>query len=133
MPNVNDLKKSNFLTQHDVERPMLLTITGYEEHNVARDGAEPEMRWALNFKEIEKPLILNSTNGQIIAAIAGSGDFDKWKGYKIVVYQDENIFFGGRRVGGIRVRAPKGNQNADLEPQEDEELPPEIDDSDVPF
>ena len=105
--NVNDLKKSKFLTQRDVNQPMLVIIESYEEVDVAREGAEPEMRWALNFQGIDKPMILNSTNGQIIAAIAGSDDSDDWIGKEVVVYQDPNIFFGGKRVGGIRVRAPK--------------------------
>ena len=109
--NVNDLKKSNFLTQRDVEHPILVVIESFEEVNVARDGAEPDMRWTVNFRGMDKPLVLNSTNGQIIAAITGSEDSDDWIGKQIIVYQEPNIFFGGRRVGGIRVRAPKTNSN----------------------
>lgn len=116
--NVNDLKKSNFLTQRDVAHPMLVVIESFEEVNVARDGAEPDIRWAVNFRGIDKPMILNSTNGQIIAAIAGSEDSDDWIGKQIVVYQEQNIFFGGRRVGGIRVRAPKTNSNETDDAQE---------------
>lgn len=105
--NVNDLKKSKFLTRHDVERSVLVTIDHDEEVNVAKEGAEPEMRYALFFKELEKPLILNSTNGQIIAAITGSSDSPEWIGQKVVLYDDPNVSFGGKLVGGIRVRAPK--------------------------
>jgi hypothetical protein len=107
MPNVNDLKKSNFLTKNDCDPAILVTIRSYEEVNVAKDGAPQEMRWALHFDECDKPMVLNSTNGQIIASITKSDDFDAWIGAKVVLYHDPNISFGGKLVGGIRVRAPK--------------------------
>lgn len=109
MPSIHDLKKSNFLTKSDVTPPILVTIRGYEQVNCAKEGAPEEMRYALNFNETEKPLVLNSTNGQIIASFTGSEDFDGWIGKKIVLYHDPNISFQGRLVGGIRVRAPRGN------------------------
>jgi len=103
--NVNDLKKSKFLTKNDVMPPVLVTIDHEEEVNVAKEGAEPEYRWALWFRELEKPLILNSTNGQIIAAITGSEESHGWHGHQVVLYNDPNISFGGKLTGGIRVRA----------------------------
>lgn len=111
MPNINDLKQSKYLTKADVTPPVLATIRSYEQVNVAKEGAEPEMRWALHFDELEKPFVVNSTNGQIIAAVTGSEDFDGWIGQKIVLYNDPNISFGGKLTGGIRCRAPR-NQPA---------------------
>lgn len=105
--NVNDLKKSKFLTKNDVMPPVLVTIESVEEVNVAKEGADPEMRWTLIFKEMEKPLVLNSTNGQIIAALVGSEESDDWIGHKIVLYNEPTVSFGGKITGGIRVRAPK--------------------------
>ena len=111
MPTINDLKQSKYLTKSDVTPPVLVTIRGYEQVNVAKDGAEPEMRWALHFNELEKPMVVNSTNGQIIASITKSEDFDGWIGQKIVLFNDPNISFGGKLTGGIRCRAPR-NQPA---------------------
>ena len=111
MPSINDLKKSNFLTRHDCGRGILVTIRGYEQINVSKEGAPEDLKWALTFNEAEKPLVLNSTNGQIIAGITKSEDFDGWIGQKIVLYDEPNISFGGKLVGGIRVRAPR-NQPA---------------------
>lgn len=71
-------------------------------------GAAEELKWALHFSELEKPLILNQTNGALIQAITGSPESDDWIGKKIVLYSDATIMFAGRVVGGIRVRAPKG-------------------------
>lgn len=107
MPNINDLKQSKFLTQKDVTPPILVTIRSYEQVNVAKEGADPDLKYALHFAELDKPIILNSTNGQIIASITGSGEFDDWIGKKIVLYNDPNISFGGKLTGGIRCRAAK--------------------------
>lgn len=111
MPNINELKKSRFLKQHDVEKPVLVTIKSCEEVNVALEGDEPDMRWALFFRELDKPMTLNSTNAQIIASITGSEETENWPGKIIVLYRDPNISFGGKLVGGIRVRAPKNQPN----------------------
>jgi len=107
MPTIHDLKTSKFLTKADVQKPILVTISGYEKVNVAVEGATPEEKYALTFHEVEKPFVLNSTNGQIIAGITKSEDFDNWIGQKIVLYFEPNISFGGKLTGGIRTRAPK--------------------------
>ncbi len=107
MPTIHDLKKSRFLTKSDVVRPMLLTISGWHEENVAMTGEPEEKKFCLDFQEIEKPLVLNSTKGQIIAKITGQEDLDGWVGAKIVAFVDPNVSMGGRLVGGIGVRAPR--------------------------
>lgn len=107
MPNVNDLKQSNFLTQNDVDPPVLVTVAACKQVNVAREGADPEYRWCLYFREEEKPMTLNVTNGQIIASIIGSDEINNAIGHKIVLYRDPNVMFAGNLVGGIRCRAPK--------------------------
>ncbi len=129
MPNVNDLKQSRFLTQKDLQKPMLVTITGYDEVNVALENAKPDMRYVLHFKNVEKPFVVNSTNGQIIESITGSGEFDDWIGKKIILYVDPTISFGSKLVGGVRCRAPQN-----LQPQEPQEPEPtEPNDDDIPF
>lgn len=107
--HVSALKQSKFLTRHDVGKGILVTIKGdvYQE-NVAKEGAPEELRWCLDFDEVEKPFVLNSTNGQLIAQITGSEDSERWNGHKIVLYDDPSVSFGGKLVGGIRVRAPRG-------------------------
>lgn len=107
--NLSDLKTSKFLKKEDVGTGILVTIHTVSQENVAMEGAEPEYRAALHFNELEKPMILNPTNGQIIAKIAGVDEDieNKWRGTCIVLYNDPNVSFRGRLVGGIRVRAPK--------------------------
>lgn len=120
MPNVNDLKQSKFLTKNDVEPDILVTIKSYEQVNVALETQAPEEKYVLSFEELEKPLVLNMTNGMLIAAITGSEDFDAWIGKKVVLYNDRTVSFAGKITGGIRVRAPKT-------------APAEIKSEDIPF
>lgn len=106
--NIRDLKQSRFLNQKDIERPVIVTITDCKELNVAMEGDEEDYRWVLVFHELKKPLVLNITNGNIIASITGSEESSDWIGQKIVLYVDPNVSFGSKLVGGIRCRAPKG-------------------------
>jgi hypothetical protein len=107
MPNVNDLTQSRFLKKEDVMPDKLVTIASYEQMNVAQESQSPEYKWCLHFTELDKPLVLNSTNGQLIEAITGSGDFDHWINKKVVLYNDPTVGFAGKITGGIRVRASK--------------------------
>jgi len=70
-------------------------------------GAEEELKWCLHFSNLEKPLVLNMTNMQLISKITGSENTDDWTGKQIVIYNDPTISMGGRITGGLRVRAPK--------------------------
>jgi hypothetical protein len=107
--NVSDLRTSKFLKKEDCDPPILVTIARLTEENVAMEGADPQMKTVINFNEIEKGMVLNSTNGQLIGKITGIEENIEtgWIGKKIVLYHDPNITFGGKLVGGIRVRAPK--------------------------
>lgn len=114
MPTVNDLKSSKFLTKHDVEPPVVVTITSYEEMNVALESQAPEMKYTLHFKELDKPLVLNLTNGMLIAAITGSEDLDHWIGQQVVLWNDKTVSFAGKITGGIRVRAMKQSGQSEV-------------------
>lgn len=107
MPHISELKQSKFLTKTDCGKGILVTIRECFQENVAKEGAPPENKWCLSFDEADKPMVLNSTNGQIIASIIGSENTDDWIGHKIVLYEDPTIAFGGKLVGGIRARAPR--------------------------
>lgn len=101
------MKDGNFLRKEDVGRGVLATISGCVQKNVAKEGASPEHKWCLTFHELDKPLVLNSTNIQICEQVCGSDDTDHWVGKRIVLYTDPNVSYQGKLVGGIRVRAPK--------------------------
>jgi len=109
MGNINLLKSSNFLKKEDCgPNGILVTIDRIEHLNVAKEGAPEELKYCMFLKECERPMVLNSTNGQIIAQITGQEDWDNWSGARIVLYNDPTVSFGGKLMGGIRVRAPRG-------------------------
>lgn len=112
-PNVDDLKQSRFLSKKDVAKPILVTIKGYEQVNVARQNAEPDMRYVLHFREDYKPMTLTPTRGSQIKAITGSKEFDDWIGHKIVLYIEETVEYGSEAIGGIRCRAPRHQTEPD--------------------
>ena len=106
-PNVNDLKNSKFLAKEDVEPDVLVTIESYDQVDVSMDDQPEQVKYVLHLKELDKPMVLNKTNGMLIAQITGSEDFDDWLGKKVVLYNDKSVMFAGEFTGGIRVRARK--------------------------
>lgn len=124
--NVSDLKTSKYLKKEDVGTGALATIRAVTMENVAMEGAPPDERAVLHFDELDKPMVLNNTNAQIIAAITNqSEEIERaWIGAVIVLYNDPSIMFRGKIVGGIRVRAPKpGTKLPVKSPVEDQGLP----------
>ena len=113
---IGEMKESKFLKKEDVGQGKLFTIASMEQQNVAMDDQPPEMKWVLHFHEVDKGIALNWTNIQLIAKAVGSEETNDWMGKKIVLYEDPNVSFGGKLVGGIRVRAPK---NQVQEPEQD--------------
>ncbi len=127
MPKISEMRESKFLKQTDVGRGVLATVEGCVQMNVAKEGADPEMKWCLTFVDVDKPLVINSTNAQLCAKIFQSDDTDDWHGKRVVLYADPNVSFQGKLVGGIRVRAPKPSAVAPVVAK------PEPTDDDYPF
>jgi hypothetical protein len=107
MPKIHEMLESKFLKKEDVGEGALMTISEVVQKNVAKQGADPEMKWCLLFEEEDKPLVLNSTNIQLCQKIFESDDTDYWLGKQIVLYTDPTVSFQGKVIGGIRVRKPK--------------------------
>ena len=80
--HITNFTESKFLRKADVEPPVLVTMSELEQVNVSMPGEPAELKWALHFAELEKPLIMNSTNAELIKKITGSEDTDDWIGTK---------------------------------------------------
>lgn len=106
MPKIGEMIESKYLKQSDVEEETEVTIFKVGQVNVAREDQEPDMKWAVKFQEFKKPMVLNSTNIQLLAKACESEDSDEWVGKKVVIYTDPNVSFGGKLVGGLRVKLP---------------------------
>lgn len=134
MPDISQMTESKFLKRSEVGAGKLVTIESCEQMNVAKKDEKPEMKWCLNFSELDKPMVLNKTNAELIGMISGERNSDNWGGVKVVLYDDPSISFGGKLVGGIRVRAPRGA--AAQRPPVAKPPPSELDqpeDTEIPF
>lgn len=122
---IGEMKESKYLKKEDVGEGKLVTIAGMEQQNVAMEDQPPDLKWLIHFHEFQKGMVLNWTNIQLIAKALGTEETDDWKGKKIVLFEDANVSFGGKLVGGIRVRAVR-KQAQEAKPVE------ELDDP-IPF
>src|SRR5689334_6768650 len=136
--HISKMTESKYLKQDDVGDGKLVTVKSLKRQNIARDDEEPEFKYIMHFEEIDKPLVMNATNIQLCARACGSEETDEWVGQKIVLYTDPNVSYGGKLVGGIRIRAPKGQASkpapakAPSREDADERMAAEFSD-DVPF
>ena len=135
MPDISQMAESKFLKRADVGAGKLLTIESVVQKNVAKQNEAPENKWCVSFLEVDKPLVLNRVNSELIAMITGERNSDNWGGFKIVAYDDPSISYGGKLVGGIRVRAPRGAAAQKPPPAKppQAELPEDEAGSEIPF
>jgi hypothetical protein len=82
-------------------------VRSIERKNIAMDGKPADYKWLAHYAEFDKPMVLNSTNIQLMSKACGSDDTDDWIGKQVIVYVDENVSFGGELVGGLRIRKHK--------------------------
>jgi len=107
MPRISEMIQSNYLKKEDIEDDTIVTIVGVKKANIAREDQEAEYKWLIQVKEFEKPMVLNSTNIQLCAKACDSESTDDWKGQQIVIYVDDSVSFGGKLVGGLRIKKLK--------------------------
>src|SRR5688572_9897428 len=92
-------------------RKIGVTIDSVEMSNI---GDEDKL--IVYFKDKSKGLILNVTNANMIAEIAGTDETDNWRGVQIALYSTK-VDFSGRRVDAIRVDYP-ANSNGTVSPSQ---------------
>lgn len=104
MPKVSEMIVSKFLRKEDFDEDRILTIRTVKLEDMPGDGGE--QKWVLYFREEAKGMALNVTTIRVLEAAYGP-DSDDWTGKRVMVYVDPNVSFGGKIVGGLRLRTPK--------------------------
>ena len=127
---ISAMMPSSYLKKEDVPTPALVTIKSFTHENLAQDGQPEDKKWVMHFNEFDRGLVMNPTNLQLAAMALASDDTDDWLGKQIVIYTDPNVSFGGKLVGGLRLRAPKRKPAPVPAPPPPAEYD---DDSDIPF
>ena len=105
--DLDDLVKSSseYMKKEDVsEEGVNLTIKEFRKVVVKTDDGE-EQKIALYFvEEGYKPLVLNITNKNRLKAATGETTTEGVKGKTICVFNDPFVEFGGKTVGGVRIK-----------------------------
>lgn len=127
---LNDAFPSTWLKAADLTGVRArVTISHWKMEDVG-DGHKP----IVYFRGRDKGLVLNKTNGNMIAEIAGNDDLDEWAGTTIVLYSAK-VDFQGKRVDAIRVDYPPKSSTERSEPEAPPPPPARFDDGgdDIPF
>lgn len=93
----------NFLKVEDIKGETPVTVKEVKVEPIGREEQTKD-KLVVYFDEFEKGLALNKINSEALAEIAGSREIEKWPKTKAVLYVDKNVMFGGKRVGGVRVK-----------------------------
>lgn len=102
----SDMIESKYLKQSDIDGEVIATIQKVGRGNVAMEDQPEELKWMIRFTEFKKPMVLNSTNIQLLEKICGE-ETDTWTGQEVILYVDPNVSFGGKLTGGIRFKSAK--------------------------
>jgi hypothetical protein len=94
---------SKFLRKEDFDEDRVMTIKGVKLEDMP--GDDGQQKWVLYFREEAKGMALNVTTIRVLEKAFGD-DSDQWVGKRVMVYVDPNVSFGGRVVGGLRLRPP---------------------------
>jgi len=117
-----------------------VTIDRVEIEEVGDGDRKPVMY----FQGKDKGLALNRINADTISSAYGH-ETDDWTGKLVELYFDPNVYYGPKKVGGLRVRVPRQTTAHEIRPasnghqqQYDDRNPPprttaqELDDE-IPF
>jgi hypothetical protein len=108
-PNALDFL-GNYLKKEDVLKPQVVRITDVYQDDLPGTNRK---KLVVTFAQFAKSMVLNSTNIKRLYKIFGTPDTGQWRG-EVTLYVDHNIEFGGRIVGGLRIRPAQANGPAVL-------------------
>jgi hypothetical protein len=116
--DLNSLNNSKYLGKQDVPLPGLRLTIGSFGVEQFDEGPKLVIYWQ---QAGIKPMLCNKANRNRLIDAFGTSNTDAMIGLAVIVYNDPNVEFGGKRVGGLRFRIPQ-QQLAD--PPQAEPEPP---------
>ena len=112
--NAANVGNSPFFAREDIGDGLIGRISGMSYENVAPPDQPEDEKWCASFSDHIKKLVINKTRARQISAIAGGGSEQDWIDTRIEMFDDPAVEFKGKEVGGIRVRPPKVESDAEL-------------------
>jgi hypothetical protein len=130
MSKRNEIFPSKYVKSGDLRGKPLVEEIEWAPTETLGNGSEAERKTVLHFRGGTKPLPLNMTNWDAVAAIAGD-DTDGWPGHRVELYPTTTEL-KGKIVDCIRIRAPRQTQE---KPKAGPPTSPTDDDmdDDIPF
>ena len=99
---------AKYLKKEDLPEPVNTYFLWVKEEEVTAPGKGPKPRLILFFDGLAKGLVLNAENNNTLIEITSTDDYEKWsellENVPLQLYVDPDVTFGGKRVGGIRIR-----------------------------
>lgn len=107
MPSMDDVYGGDYLKAEDIpqEARPRLTVESVRPAEIGAQGEQKETKLVMRFLGKEKSLVLNVTNANMMAEIAGSRDYDNWPGHQVILYRTMTDF-AGKRVPALRLDHP---------------------------
>jgi hypothetical protein len=130
---LKEMLESKYLQQEDVDGEVVVTVHALKKVNVAKEDETPEYKWTVKFQEFAKPMVANATNVKRMFKALGE-DSEEWLGKQIILYVDPDVEFGGKIVGGLRVRGiRKSVAPAKAGQRSEDDVNSELNDQEIPF
>ena len=103
--DVDEAYGSRFLGVVDVGDKKIRTkiLRVRKEEVKDRDTGRMKKKLLIFFEDIDKPLVLNVTNKNILVDAFGKAPAG-WMNATVGILVDPNVGFGGKRTGGVRLR-----------------------------
>ena len=117
----------NYLKKEDIEGATNVTIIDVREDVMPNSDRR---KLVVDFEEYHKAMVLNATNIRRLWNIFESKNTSHWRG-AVTLYVDETVDFGGNTVGGLRIKPPSAETNA--EDYRNKRAPEQYGNGDVPF
>ena len=99
---------TKYLSKDDIHAPTVGVIERIVNETLGT-GDDQEIKPIMYFSSgLPKPMVVNTTNWTNVEAVYGD-ESDNWVGKTIEVWVDPSVVYGGKRIGGLRLRAPAVN------------------------
>jgi len=100
---------SKYLRKEDFDEDgEVVTIKGFKYEDIKTDDGGLEQKTVLYLEEHEKGLVLNRTNASLIPICTGAKTAGDARGKRVVIYVDPTVGYGGKVVGGLRLKKVPG-------------------------
>lgn len=112
--DLNSLNNSKYLGKQDVPLPGLRLTIGSFGVEQFDEGPKLVVYWQ---QAGIKPMLCNKANRNRLIDAFGTSNTDAMIGLAVVVYNDPDVEYGGKRVGGLRFRIPRQQLDMGVSPE----------------